>query len=409
MKYILLLLLFPTVLFAQTIELDLPSCHYLQYHLALKQGTKLDTVAVGRFDERGKATFALPEKYLSFCGVGHLSVRGTNKNWNIIINKENKIAIQEVPDSLDDEIVFNKSVENKSLIDFMAKHKRIVTDYNVAIASPESQSMIFALPEARVTALRKEYKDYLQELKASPLYAARMMELMICLMGTGNELGQGDEEVKQWQRVFISDDLNFDNLYTSVFWQVTFDLWYELSQSSDSLLVSDSKKMLDKTTDIVLRREITQTIIRLFSRYGKDNLLMELGTEYLTMPLNGQIAPYIKVGDESFLPKSSLILFYETGCGNCHYELEALKKKYELLSNDHNNIRIISIAADTNREINIDTSAKLPWADKLCDFKGFDGDNFKNYGIVGTPTYILIDKEGIVRGRYARLSEFLKE
>jgi len=51
----------------------------------------------------------------------------------------------------------------------------------------------------------------------------------------------------------------------------------------------------------------------------------------------------------------------------------------------------------------------LQWADKLCDYKGFDGDNFRNYGIVGTPTYILIDKERIIRGRYVQLRELIKE
>jgi hypothetical protein len=55
------------------------------------------------------------------------------------------------------------------------------------------------------------------------------------------------------------------------------------------------------------------------------------------------------------------------------------------------------------------TASGLPWSDKFCDFKGFDGENFRNYGIVGTPTFILTDDGGIVRGRYARLSEWLKE
>ncbi|WP_163308561.1 hypothetical protein, partial [Dysgonomonas sp. 521] len=111
-----------------------------------------------------------------------------------------------------------------------------------------------------------------------------------------------------------SQELDFHDLYTSGFWQPMLQLWYESALGNDSLLLNDSKHMLDKITDIPLRRELTQAFIRMFSKYGKDYLLAELGTEYLTLPLNGQPAPEIVVGDSSFVPRLSLIMFYETGC-----------------------------------------------------------------------------------------------
>ncbi|MDR2627889.1 MAG: redoxin domain-containing protein, partial [Dysgonamonadaceae bacterium] len=186
------------------------------------------------------------------------------------------------------------------------------------------------------------------------------------------------------------------------------DLWYDIASANDTLLLNESRHLLNKISDIPVRRELTQSIIRQFSKYAKDYLLPALGTEYLTMPLNGQTAPEIKTDyAASFLPKNTLILFYETGCGNCHNELNALKKKYSLLT--ANQVSVVTISADVDGGVYEETAATFPWPDKLCDFKGFDGDNFRNYGIVGTPTLILTDKEGIVRGRYARLSEFLKD
>ncbi|MDR1937632.1 MAG: thioredoxin family protein, partial [Tannerellaceae bacterium] len=93
--------------------------------------------------------------------------------------------------------------------------------------------------------------------------------------------------------------------------------------------------------------------------------------------------------------------------GTCRYELEALKQKYPLLTDNH--IRVVSISADADRDVYESASAGFPWPDRLWDGKGFDGENFLNYGIVGTPTFILVDREGLVRGRYARLSELLKD
>ncbi|MDR1764384.1 MAG: hypothetical protein LBR64_10635, partial [Dysgonamonadaceae bacterium] len=81
--------------------------------------------------------------------------------------------------------------------------------------------------------------------------------------------------------------------------------------------------------------------------------------------------------------------------------------RYNLLKD--NRIRVISIAADVNRGLFEETAQKLVWQDNLCDFRGFDGENFVNYGVVGAPTLVLIDKDGIVRGRYARIEELLRK
>ena len=245
------------------------------------------------------------------------------------------------------------------------------------------------------------------KINQSSLYAARLIEILSCLTSTGGFFNQSQEAVRFAQQKFIAEKLDFNDLYTSGFWQLTMDFWYELNMENDAQLLSDSRKMLDRVSDIYIRRELTQSFIRLFSQYGKDYLLAELGTEYLTMPLNGQLAPEIQIGETSFLPKNSLLVFYETGCGSCHNELEILKNRYSLLAD--NQIRVISIAADISQEVFEYTSSGFLWEDKICDFDGFDGVNFRNYGIVGTPTFVLIDQEGIVRGRYAQLKELLKD
>ncbi|MDH6355620.1 thiol-disulfide isomerase/thioredoxin [Dysgonomonas sp. PH5-45] len=389
---------------AQTIEMHLPSCNYLQYVFTLKQGTARDTVAVGRLDSVGKASFTLPAGYASYRGVGNLSVPTTHTSINMIINGEKEICVKE-GDSPDSGI-FSGSPENTYLLESFARQGRILGNYNEVMNSGTTISP-FASPLQQLESINDEYKKFRKDISASPLYAARMVEILGCLTSLGSSLDIHPDSIIVEQHRFISRKLDFHDLYTSGFWEPTIQFWYESAMGNDSLLLNDSKHMLDKISDIPLRRELTQSFIRMFSKYGKDYLLAELGTEYLTLPLNGHPAPEIVVGDSSFVPHLSLIMFYETGCGNCHYELEQLKSKYKLLTD--NNIRVISIAADTGEEVHAETSAKLPWADKLCDFKGFEGDNFRNYGIVGTPTFILTDKDGIVRGRYAQLKELLKD
>lgn len=342
---------------SQNIEIDFPSCQYLQYYFALKHGTKLDTIAQGRINEDGKATFDIPNKYSTYRGVGNLSIPFCkDQGINLIINSEKRISLKEVNA---DDVIFLESDENIALLDYLSGRK--VTD-------------------------------------AKSLYASRIYDILTCLT----------TKTRLEQEEFISKKLDFKDLYTSGFWQLMLETYYQAFSTDDTLLLNTTQLILDKTEDIIVRRELTQSLILLFSRYGKDNLLMELGSEYLTIPINGKPAPELVTDGMPIQPKSCLIFFYDSDCGLCHYEMRQLIDKYEFLNNDHNQIEVVSVAADTDKNVSEQTASKMPWKNKLCDLKGFNGENFENYGIVGTPTLILVDKEGIVRGRYMRLSEFLK-
>lgn len=401
-----------TTLSAQTIEATLPSYSNLPYSFSLMQGTRQDTVLTGKMAEKGSTVIVLPEPYAGYRGVGKLAIE-KGKTIPMILNGESKIVISEWQNNGEVEVVFDQSEENRFISGITARQRQILEKYqSVQTGIIEQRPVDFPyLPLVQQRAdLEKQYVALRKEVTDSPLYAARMTEILDCLTGMGSSLFVSQEAVPAEQQKFISGQLNFNDLYTSGFWQMMMDLWYHLNgiqNTNDTLLLNESRKILDRVSDIPVRRELTQSIIRQFSRYGKDYLLPELGTEYLTMPINGQTAPEIQTGEGSFLPKNALIVFYETGCGMCHAELEALKKKYDLLT--ENSVRVISISADESKEVFEYTAAGFPWTDKLCDFKGFDGANFSNYGIVGTPTLILVDKEGVVRGRYVRLSEWLKD
>ncbi|NDV96127.1 hypothetical protein D0T84_14575, partial [Dysgonomonas sp. 521] len=125
-----LLLLFSGGALAQTIEMHLPSCNYLQYVFILKQGTARDTVAVGRLDSVGKASFTLPAGYASYRGVGNLSVPTTHTSINMIINGEKNLSVKE--DSEPDSGIFSGSVENAYLQELFSRQSRIISDYNAA-------------------------------------------------------------------------------------------------------------------------------------------------------------------------------------------------------------------------------------------------------------------------------------
>ncbi|MBV5281083.1 MAG: TlpA family protein disulfide reductase [Paludibacter sp.] len=99
----------------------------------------------------------------------------------------------------------------------------------------------------------------------------------------------------------------------------------------------------------------------------------------------------------------TLLIFYDSSCEFCTRELKQIRIHYTALQ--QKGIRVISIAADTDRKSFETLANEFPWSDKLFDGKGLLSENYKNYAVLGTPTLFMIDKEGKIAGRYATFEE----
>ena len=86
--------------------------------------------------------------------------------------------------------------------------------------------------------------------------------------------------------------------------------------------------------------------------------------------------------------------------------LEEIPTKYGQLKAA--GVRVISISADKDETAFKNKAKDFLWEDAYADLKGFEGKNFKSYGVSGTPTLFLIDASGKIELRAAGLSEVLE-
>ncbi len=114
------------------------------------------------------------------------------------------------------------------------------------------------------------------------------------------------------------------------------------------------------------------------------------------------VPPLVGVGFDR-TDSRELIIFYESGCDHCNRIMEELTRDYEKYK--AKNIRVITVAADSDVNVYKYYADKFPWPDKLCDFRGYGGENFKNYGIMGTPSIYVVDENGVLKGMYSGLQE----
>lgn len=419
-----LLFLCVTGLSAQSVAIDLPFHPGRKLVLSLKNGTRNDTIFSGNLDDKGQVVVSIPKQYKSYRGMAALRPEHPGAYFEFIIAGEDMILKCEEEYPHGGNVTFSGSPENEALQRWFtgqAKRQQKIGMLSELLRLYDNTDKLFPLMEEEKTGLEAEQAAFEKELTGSNLYAARFIGLHNFLNRDIAPLVFADSAGMAKTRRYITDNLDVQSLYTSGLW---FDVLngslalYDIKAPFHYEFVNDMSKVLNRADDKVynhlaenlfaicestgwndLEEQLAYFLIndgRIKQPTGKLKLLMSL------YKLNaGSKAPGLSQG---VLPKSkTLLVFHETGCGNCTTELQQLKDNYPLLK--EKGYEVVSVSADMNRETFDNTSASFPWKQKHCDLQGISGTDFRNFGILGTPTIYLIDENGIVQGRYARLQD----
>lgn len=230
-------------------------------------------------------------------------------------------------------------------------------------------------------------------------------------------------------KAYVSDSLPFPALYTSGAWKEYIQQWvgfYANTSPNPEVFADVFVPVVRKVMERTLKQDkqtvvyLAKDLIDFFDQYGLDkaaaqvaaySMGLDLADERLNA-LSGRLVTSIMLIGNSAVAldslknndlKNTILIFYETGCSHCDEQLDEFKKHYSELQKK--GYRVVSIAADMDETLFKTKAATLPWPDKLCDLKGFEGNNFMVYGVASTPIIYVTDKDGKVAGRYSRLSD----
>jgi len=93
----------------------------------------------------------------------------------------------------------------------------------------------------------------------------------------------------------------------------------------------------------------------------------------------------------------TLLVFWSSNCPHC---LEELPKINEWAA-AHKEITVLAISIDTNKEIHDASIKKFPHLWHSCDYKGWNADAVLKYYIAATPSFILLDSNKVILGKYS--------
>ncbi|MDL2243287.1 thioredoxin family protein [Bacteroidales bacterium OttesenSCG-928-J19] len=434
-KYLLISLWFCGALSAQTINLYFPHFAGQEYDFFIFEGTKNDTIQKGAIPDDGRLTLTIPTGRMQYaptagyCGMGRWLLKNGG-GLDFVVNGEDfSVSCTEAMPS-DESIIYTGSAENDYFRNYFFRQQAIfqkmdVLNMGIEAYAKEKGNAIYPLFLSEKEKQDALFKDLVNNTQASAFYAARFRRMSDFLNGYPMYAIYGyDEEGQQKamtdRRRYVEEELNMEALFTSGLWKNLISQSVSLYEDESAFIDAMISKLKATRSQLVYER-LASDLVDICEQYNwhkQEELAYLLINDGRIKEPTGKLKKLITIykmvkgskapalvggkGDQRVAPTTNIILvFYETGCNSCDNEMQQLKGNYRLLK--EKGYEVISISADADMTIFENTAKQFPWQHKYCDGEGFEGVDFQNYGVIGTPTIYVIDKKGFIQGRYARL------
>lgn len=449
--FFILTALYTLIASGQEIKLHFPHFAGQEYDFYIFDGNKNDTIQTGVIPKDGRVVLRVPNGHTGhvsadYRGMGRWLLR-SGGGLDFVVNGENfSVSCTEAMPN-DDNIIYKNSPENNFLSENFFRQQSIFQKLDairmgLEAYDKEPDNPIYSLLLSEQEKQETNFESTMEATVASPLYAAQFRRLDNFLNAWpmyALNVNNQEEQLKDRRR-FVEKELSIDALYTSGLWRDVISQCigsYEDENGFMEAMIANLERTLSQAAYIQLAIDLVgiceqydwheQEEQLMYYLNNKGRIKEPTGKLKLLMTLfrlnKGSIAPPLVSckgvvntpdndkstpnGYTHYTPVNTILVFYETGCGSCDNEMQELKKHY--LQLQEMGYRIISISSDTDERIFRNTSDQFPWEEKYCDLQGFDGEDFKNYGVIGTPTIFIIDGEGIIQGRYARIASAMRD
>lgn len=427
--------------YSQTINLEFPYFAGQTYSFKIFQGEKQISLREDTIPKGGKIQLHIPKEYKGYKGMAqwYLTNSKTGGGLDLILNNENfsVSCLDSIPTSKS--IVYKNTQENIYDKEKYRQQQQLFEKHDAMLATTrayQADTPIYQWASEEYAKILQQYNTYSKSLSNSPLYAAKFRQIVNLTKGIGTIITLNEKEKASNINDFIVNELDYEILYTSNHWSGIINNWVQLQTrilKNDAQFTSETITILSRIQSNKVYTDYVATLTKELSRAGKDDLIEALKTVVTSskklLNFEGSLSVY-QVSLSSKAPdliistttdntvdyttvlktdqlqsQYSLLLFYESGCGHCENAIATLKKNYQSLV--AKNLKIISLSADTEESVYQKTIAEFPWSDNYCDFKGISGVNFKNYGVLGTPTMFLLDSKGIIIKKIATIDELI--
>jgi len=412
---------------AQDISLSAPSFAGREARVYYFNGAKVDSL-LSAVDASGKARFSIPQE--DYRGMAALVVPAAGGIEMVVA--EGSVQVECNDHQLNNETArFPQSKENQFLSHIFTLQSR----YMQQQAWLQAGSELFGADSPLAKHLSPELKKVEDsmaalegEISTSKLYASRYYRLADFMNRLFDTEQKRDEQGALAIRKEMEETLDIASLYTTgQLWGSVLNFYISLfnhtagadkQQQYAESVWRTSQRLTAPYYEAFLAGCITETE-RFGWRQAQDSILSGLHPQYMPensslrralgayRAMNGQVMPALAgLVDTKGTSNKTLVAFYDSDCSTCVNEMFRLVVAYPGLK--EKGIRVVSVSADKDKAKFEESIKGFPWKDHLCDFKGFEGENFSNYNVIGTPSFYLIGKDGKLEGMYYAVEDLMK-
>jgi thiol-disulfide isomerase/thioredoxin len=431
--------------FSQSVSMDFPAFAGKTYDFIIFQGSKNEKIIQDTIPANGKFTLTIPAKFAPYIGMSRWLITGTAQGGGLDMaipgHNFSVTCLSDTPDT--NNIVYTGFDAVNELNSLNTQQQQIIEKFAVV----SKASVLYAENKKLYTIFNKEkikqkeaFENFNKHLKSNPSFNARFLPIVNLIKGIPPHLTANEDEKAAIYNQFITKDLNFNDLYVSGHWTAIIRDWvgYQSNSVQDvAQFVKDFKLISARITNPTQYTDFVGKLTYYLTTYGKDNYVDAIANAVVgsgkVHTYVGSMQVYIKatmgkqapdivikenVGSEkevnlvntllktaSLASKYSLLLFYQSDCGSCKQTIAALKEHYSNLVGK--GIKIVALSADTDPQVFKENAAAFPWKDTYCNLEGFNGVNFKNYAVTGTPTMFVLDSKGILLKKVATIEQLL--
>lgn len=115
--------------------------------------------------------------------------------------------------------------------------------------------------------------------------------------------------------------------------------------------------------------------------------------------LNNKVASLYKLKAEK-----TIVVFWSSTCPHCLEEMP----KLNAWAASQKNTKVIAVSLDTDKTVHEETIKKFPALLHTCDYKGWNTEAATKYYIAATPTFIVLNKDKKILGKYSSVEQVVK-
>jgi peroxiredoxin len=102
--------------------------------------------------------------------------------------------------------------------------------------------------------------------------------------------------------------------------------------------------------------------------------------------------------------EKTIVVFWSSTCPHCLEEMP----KLNTWAATQKNTKVLAVSLDTDKAIHEETIKKFPALLHTCDYKGWNTEAATQYYIAATPTFIVLNKDKKILGKYSSVEQAVK-